>query len=178
MKLQVTLSALALTAVALVAAPAHAVLVSAARPTSSVTDTFVNATASSGSWVGNNKNQDADVYAELFNLSGITGWLEIKDVSGPAGTSGSFAISPSVSGPFAIALKAANAFSLYYYDASVTNVSSLSFITNGVATNVHGIPQDLSHATLYQPIPEPENYALMLAGLGVVGLIARRSKAA
>lgn len=31
---------------------------------------------------------------------------------------------------------------------------------------------------IYAPVPEPETYALMLAGLGLVGLVARRRKAA
>jgi hypothetical protein len=30
--------------------------------------------------------------------------------------------------------------------------------------------------TVSAPIPEPETYALMLAGLGVVGLLARRRR--
>jgi hypothetical protein len=30
------------------------------------------------------------------------------------------------------------------------------------------------HVTLTSPVPEPENYVLMLAGLGLVGFIARR----
>jgi aspartyl-tRNA synthetase len=104
--------------------------------------------------------------------------LEIKDVSGPGSTGGSFSISPTVSGPFAIALKAANAFSLYYYDSSVTNVASLIYSTAGTAVNNNGKLQNLSHATLYQPVPEPETYAMMLAGLAGLGFIARRRKQA
>ncbi|MCU6500595.1 PEPxxWA-CTERM sorting domain-containing protein [Rugamonas sp. A1-17] len=40
--------------------------------------------------------------------------------------------------------------------------------------------QATSNAGLYQvgaPVPEPETYAMMLAGLGLVGVIARRRKA-
>jgi hypothetical protein len=32
--------------------------------------------------------------------------------------------------------------------------------------------------TLVSSVPEPENYALMLAGVGLVGFIARRKKSA
>ena len=173
------LAGIAVAISALLGAPAHAVLVSAAPPTCAVADTTVNASNCSGAWAGNNKNQDADVYAELTNLSALSGWLQIKDVSPVVvGTSGSFSISPTVSGPFAIALKAANAFSLYYYDSSVTNVASLIYSTAGTAVNNKGKLQDLSHATLYQPVPEPETYAMMLAGLSALGFIARRRKQA
>ena len=33
-----------------------------------------------------------------------------------------------------------------------------------------------NHAVLAAPVPEPETYAMMLAGLGVMGLVARRRK--
>ena len=80
---------------ALVGAPAHAALTTAIPPTCSVLDTTVNASNCSGAWAGNNKNQDAGVYAELTNLSGLSGWLQIKDVSGAGGNFGSFTISPT-----------------------------------------------------------------------------------
>lgn len=44
---------------------------------------------------------------------------------------------------------------------------SLTKLTNGTY-------QDLVVATALAPVPEPESYALFLAGLGAIGLIARR----
>ena len=51
----------------------------------------------------------------------------------------------------------------------------------GTAINNNGKLQGLSHATLIDigtvtPVPEPETYALMLAGIGVLGFLARRRK--
>ena len=44
------------------------------------------------------------------------------------------------------------------------------------------MPQDLSHGNLYAfgvtPVPEPETYSLMLAGLAAVGWLSRRRKVA
>lgn len=59
-----------------------------------------------------------------------------------------------------------------------TTISQLSAIgTNGafVATN-HSIEIG-SPGLIVNPVPEPENYAMLLAGLGLVGAIARRRKA-
>ena len=85
---------------------------------------------------------------------------------------------------FVISLKAGNAFSLYEFDGSTVlgGISSISFDTLGVGF-FSGNPnhpqehfgQGLSHANIYAPpVPEPETYAMLLAGLGLVSLVARR----
>jgi hypothetical protein len=47
-----------------------------------------------------------------------------------------------------------------------------------VSTNPHLGRGGISNVALYSstPVPEPETYALMLAGLGVVGILARRRR--
>ncbi|WP_348698517.1 PEP-CTERM sorting domain-containing protein [Duganella fentianensis] len=70
------------------------------------------------------------------------------------------------------AVKDNNLTAFYRFDAGTTGVFS---IINKV--------DSISNATLYQtsmaaPVPEPETYAMLLAGLGMVGLIARRRKRA
>lgn len=56
------------------------------------------------------------------------------------------------------------------------NVSSVSFavVDNGL-NNAFGTANDLSLGEI-PPVPEPSTYALMLAGLGVVGVVARRRR--
>lgn len=99
--------------------------------------------------------------------------------SNPSGaTSGTLNFDSAVSGRIVIGLKAANQHSFYYFDLAAP-VTSLSFDTTaGIATNVRGKAQNLSHAILYAgsplPVPEPASWALLAAGLGVIGAIARR----
>ena len=48
-----------------------------------------------------------------------------------------------------------------------TNTFSIDCLANGLSGGLTGIPT---------PIPEPETYALMLAGLGLVGMVAQRRR--
>jgi hypothetical protein len=94
---------------------------------------------------------------------------------------GTLTFDAPMTGSFVIGLKAANNYSYYLFNAGAL-VSSLTFNdTDGVAVNRRGVAQDLSHANLYAAVtavPEPETYALFLAGLGFVSFIAKRRKAA
>lgn len=172
-------------ALSLTALASQAALV-AGSYTCSLTDVVPGATACSGAWQGNDVAPEAnlaDTLAELANLSAGT-WTYIGKsddagsgpfTSNPGGTSGTLTLDAPYSGTFAVSLKSSNEFSLYVWE-DVMNVSSFTFDlgdTNG-----------LSHASLFTsdrvipgPIPEPSTYALMLAGLGAVGLVARRRRA-
>jgi hypothetical protein len=175
---------------------AQAALTSASPPlcTASNALNYMSAVACSGAWDDNNLNQKIGVLAELaasFNDEvGINGaWTYIgttnaTETSGPFGsvpgeTSGTLTFDTAQKGWFALALKADGKFSLYLFDGGQAGIINIPFITNGVALNNSGDPQALSHASLYlAPVPEPQTYALMLAGLGLVGFAASRRKAA
>jgi hypothetical protein len=57
-----------------------------------------------------------------------------------------------------------------------TSFSFRYFATNGGDGNTSFFVSSLDVSTPVAPIPEPETYALMIAGLGLVGLMARRRK--
>ncbi|WP_256209002.1 FxDxF family PEP-CTERM protein [Nitrosospira sp. Nsp14] len=47
-----------------------------------------------------------------------------------------------------------------------------------IVGNAHNSKTGVDHAFLLAPIPEPETYAMLLAGLGLLGFIARRRRTA
>ena len=153
----------------------------------------VNATACGGSFAGNNTGiSQPNVLSYIANQ----GWgtATVLGSSDNLPTFGPFTGNPTtattltfdalLSGPFVIALKAGNNFSLYYFlNTPGSAISGVNFTTAGVSVN-NGGPNVLSHATLYSVgagmnvVPEPSTYALMATGMiGLVGFARRRRQA-
>jgi hypothetical protein len=181
------LSAFAIAASSLIAAHAHAAL----TPTGVACDGHGTAMTSqsgyldcAGSFSGNNLNQAADVQSQILADFGLSGLATITDITaGNTGSTGSFSFAMQ-SAPFVISIKAGDAFSLYEFDGGISSVGfdtlGGGFFSGNNNQNVH-FGQGLSHASLYASsittaVPEPETYALLLAGLGVMGFVARRRK--
>jgi hypothetical protein len=161
-----------------------------------VTGLVSGALACAGTFSGNDTPQQSDVLAQLAaDFGSILGAGAIFTVIGKSddanggpfvsnledSISGTLTFDTPQTGYFAITLKAANSFSTYLFDGGSTGLTSVQFSTMGTAINNNGKLQGLSHATLIDigtvtPVPEPETYALMLAGIGVLGFLARRRK--
>jgi hypothetical protein len=169
---------------------AQAALTSAVPPSCSFSDviaapSFAMADGCSGAWDAAPSPSQSDLFAELSSLGLANPFLLGKSDdpgSGPftsssGGTNGTLFLDDLLSGPFAVGLHAGGNFSLYFFDGGNTNVSALFFDTKGVSLNSHSSPQGLSHANLYiSAIPEPEIYAMMTLGLGLLGFLGRRRR--
>lgn len=144
-----------------------------------------DATQCFGVVAGNNLGSSSPGEAAVANFINLTWGAAGASAASPftvnspvdAGGAAGFQISlgGSFTGDLVIALKQANGFSLYFWDNAV-NVSTVSFFDNdGFGGNGN---LGISHYTVYgvPAIPEPQTYALMLAGLAAVGFMARRRR--
>lgn len=98
----------------------------------------------------------------------------------PDTTTGTITFTAAQTGSFVIGLKQSDAYSLYKFDGSTVTggITSIQYDILGV-NGKSGF--DLSHAGFFgtpvSPVPEADTYAMLLAGLGIVGFAARRRKA-
>ena len=92
---------------------------------------------------------DGPLGVDIFSASGF----EITNQSNAYGAF-NLATNPSQSELFSVNLDTGNAFQIASFTGSVTALTSASL----------------------SPVPEPETYAMMMAGLGLVGFVSRRRK--
>lgn len=186
-----TRSLLSAAALSALAVPAHAALTATGLSCNNggvmTTGFEPDALACSGAWAGNDVQQRDDflmqAQMDFQSFVGNVPWVLVgtsDDVgSGPFtassnGTSGTLTFDSAITGFFAISLMGANSFSMYLFNGGTTGISSIDYSMLGVSVNGNGMTQDLSHAALITPVPEPQTYALLAAGLGIVGWLARR----
>jgi hypothetical protein len=149
-----------------------------------------DATDCAGAFKGNDVNQLEDVAAEIASQGWGTsptylGTTDAGDSDEPfshvgGGIIGFVTFHSPLTGDYVLALKAANQFSLYYF-AGLVNQSKIFYTTLGTAQNKKGIPQGLSHASLWSTgrtvsVPEPASAALLLTGLGGLGFVSIRRR--
>lgn len=127
----------------------------------------------SGSWEAN----------VLFNISGGDPYVQaLVSPIEPTCTGGNGA-SSSCSGVTSINLYKGAALVATYFRAPPGNFMATAGTWVGLGSftlNIFGIGTQVATGNLYvsgaAPVPEPETYAMMLAGLGLLGVVARTRK--
>ncbi len=108
------------------------------------------------------------------NNSGVGTDTSFIDAVGVTNDGGYVTFSQTFTTPLVLTLKLGQAWSAYYFAEGV-DAGQLTYTVNLTRTAGLG----LSHASLFATVPavpEPHTYALMLAGMGAIGFMARRRK--
>lgn len=185
----------ALACASIVTLPAHALTLQAPNCGASTVTTLEPGYVSClGSFVGNIDNQltgSAGVFAAInsglgFDTNKYFSSENFSVTGNPFSQNegslddGVINFDQKLTGSFVLGLKQGNGFSLYLFNASnvAGGIGSIHYDTNGVKTNGG---TGLSHAGFFgtpslAPVPEPETYGMLLAGLGLIGAMARRKK--
>jgi hypothetical protein len=109
-----------------------------------------------------NKASDFSASIFNFNIANITASISAIS-SGNAAFSATSSVTPKVTtSPFLTSTFASLASGTYQLNIS------------GIAGSWFGGAYGVALSAVAQPVPEPESYAMLLAGLGLMGTIARR----
>jgi hypothetical protein len=171
-------------AAALVAAPAYA-----AKPAPASIDCSLSQVSGATACLGfadwtNQPTFEAEI-AGTLSTWGVGNNLYLGKIEGGSSSLGSYtqtngtgtiSFSETLSGPLVVGLKTGGQgggyYALYLVDGG-SGINSVSFSYPFDQPTITG----LSHVSVWaNPVPEPETYAMMLAGLGVLGFIARRRR--
>ena len=144
----------------------------------------VTVTQCAGFYQGNALNSGNQTALSLVNsiltspgwgLASVTGWIEKYDTNNSA-----INFSTMLYGDTVVAFHwgnfpgggAGNVSALYRFNAGTAGVDVFS-----ITAGAQGLSNAAVFVTSVTAVPEPETYALLLAGLGLVGFMAKRRRA-